>query len=111
MTTDDSDINNVCDDSCTICFGDLNEKGMGRVAPDCCTSTYCINCFVIWTRKNNTCPGCRTNMTTEKEPAKDEEVIDNGDILFTHTLEWNIPTQDDLVNIGLELLFSQIRQF
>jgi hypothetical protein len=101
------------DNKCHICWENLNN---GKVIPVCCKSKYCIQCYVKWTREKNTCPTCREEISDEKNTPSNEENddtftnINNGDILFSHVMEWNDQRSEELAVLGLGFLLNQIRQ-
>ena len=59
------------DDNCPICFDDFVAKGVSRnTTITKCGHKFCTTCIIIHTRKNNTCPCCRT-ILIERQPLAD----------------------------------------
>jgi len=59
------------DDNCPICFDDFVAKGVSRnTTITKCGHKFCTSCIIIHTRKNNTCPCCRT-ILIERQPLAD----------------------------------------
>jgi hypothetical protein len=83
------------DDNCPICFDDFVAKGVSRnTTITKCGHKFCTSCIIIHTRKNNTCPCCRT-ILIERQPLAD---IGIGSPIPEIYNEWS----NELENLRLE---------
>ena len=68
---------------CVICCGDLNEKGRechvtgeNTVRLQHCGHSYHSSCIVRWQQEKNSCPLCRTSLSSE---VTEEKEIGSGE--------------------------------
>lgn len=82
-------------DNCPICFDDFVAKGVSRnTTITKCGHKFCTTCIIIHTRKNNTCPCCRT-ILIERQPLADIGIASPIPEIYN---EWS----NELENLRLE---------